>query len=360
MGMNWYRLAQQHALDSWWLDLFGRLYELAPGGDDHHGAWAVRYCRQNKIQLLQSDWDPEEEALDALLKLGWIRLIKEGQKLWVDHRQGKKPTDFQLRSIRKLSIELGCSSVVDTLTNHRYANTVTATYAPEIGMLNQYLKTGFDPYDYTWELENEYLKGFGEWCDMAAEEWIEKASPEDLKEFRDFIENRQPRNTADVPVYEHLAYERFVTPCWLIHFTSEAADIAENGFRFGFDSMQGLGLTTWYTDAKRKSGPGFNFAYPAESKKALEREDSYGSEAVIFWGGGVHGYHTGDEESQIIFWGPSIRKDMIFPLYKQGQGLWECRHPNGRVIIGGRDLKFLIPWVIANRSMLQSILKREK
>ena len=233
-----------------------------------------------------------------------------------------------------------------------------ATYAPEIGMLNRYLKTGFDPYDYIHELETDYLPGFGEWCDMEAEEWIEKASPEDLAEFRKFIESRKHRMGADAPAYEHLAYERFVTPRWLIHFTNDAKDISENGFRYGFDSMQGLGLTTWYTDAKRKSSPGFNFAYPAEGRKAREKQDSYGSEAVVFWGGGVQGYHTGDDESQIIFWGPAIQKDMIFPLYSEGRDTWECRDPNGRVIIGGRSLDFLVPWVIQNTRMLQSILKR--
>ena len=233
-----------------------------------------------------------------------------------------------------------------------------ATYAPEIGMLNRYLKTGFDPYDYTWELENKYLPGFAEWCDMGAEQWIEQASPEELADFRKFIEQRRPDMGTDSPAYEHLAYEHFVTPQWLIHFTNDAKDISENGFKYGFDDLQGLGLTTWFTEARRKRGPGFNFAYPAEGRGARRHEGSYGSEAVIFWGGGVQGYHMGDAESQIIFWGPSIKTEMIFPLYSQGRDEWECRDRNGRVIIGGRSLEFLVPWVIANYRMLQQTLKK--
>lgn len=236
-----------------------------------------------------------------------------------------------------------------------------AQYASEIGGLNRYLRSGFDPWDYTHELE-KYLQGFGEWADMDYETWLEKATPEDISDFRKYIENRKPGRDIDTdkPAYEHLAYEKFVTPTWLVHFTFDAKDIGDNGFRFGFPETRGLGLTTWFTDEVRKKEPGFNFAFEANSRDARSaaRDQRYGDDAVIFWGAGVQGYHDGDSESQIIFWGPSINREMIFPIYQDSKGVWECRNGDGRVIVGGRDFEWIVQWVINNRAMLRKALDK--
>ncbi|MCK9434365.1 MAG: hypothetical protein M0R32_05965, partial [Candidatus Cloacimonetes bacterium] len=61
-----------------------------------------------------------------------------------------------------------------------------SSYSNEIGFLNRYLKEGFDPYDYLYELK-EYLEENGvefpddsEYYEVSPE-WIEKASKDDLE-----------------------------------------------------------------------------------------------------------------------------------------------------------------------------------
>ncbi len=191
----------------------------------------------------------------------------------------------------------------------------------EQGYLKRYLESGFDPNDYAEELA-DWLESeeSGDWRDEDGlpdydklYEWVDSATAGRIEEFRRHIEESRLPSSLDRPVYEHMEYSRLVRPTWLVHFTDDPDDIAENGFKYGWDGTEGLGLTTHFTDNVRKRGPGYNFAFVVGSRDArnaasgyFDADPKYGKHAVVFWVGGVEAYHYGDEESQVIFWGRRI------------------------------------------------------
>jgi len=236
-------------------------------------------------------------------------------------------------------------------------------YGNEISLLNRYLRQGFDPYDY-FQFIPDFLveQGIDEFQGKdihkydpyeLGEKWLATASEKDLEKFEEEMSYREDVGEYHSPSYETMDYLSFVKPTWLIHFTDDPRDIAQKGFQFGHNDLMGLHLTTHKTD--RYKEPGYNFAYPA--KKVIYNSGEYGRHAVIFWGSGVKVWHNGDEEIQIIVWGPSVKKDMLFPIYSDGYSQWVVETYNGR-ILKKSTLENIIEWVINNYRMLQQI--REK
>lgn len=93
-------------------------------------------------------------------------------------------------------------------------------------------------------------------------------------------------------------------PTPLVHWSNSTRQIYKRGFQFGCEDIQRLGLTTYRR--RRTVCPGYNFAFLADSGEAENSERKYGDSAVLFRSSGVQAYHSGDEETQVIFWGPSI------------------------------------------------------
>jgi len=91
----------------------------------------------------------------------------------------------------------------------------------------------------------------------------------------------------------------------LVHWSNSAWEVFVKGFQHGCWDVERLGLTTYYGN-RGKSGPGYNFAFLADSGEAENRKRKYGKQAVLFRSSGVETEHCGDEEIQVIFWGPSI------------------------------------------------------
>jgi hypothetical protein len=101
---------------------------------------------------------------------------------------------------------------------------------------------------------------------------------------------------------------------WLIHFTPVPADIALNGFVKGTSDYTDLGIT--HGSFKREEG--YNFAFTADNANEEyaryycgDNTDNWG--AVMFKANGVEAYHGGDNQYQVMFWGPSARD--IVPIY---------------------------------------------
>lgn len=97
---------------------------------------------------------------------------------------------------------------------------------------------------------------------------------------------------------------------WLVHFSDNAEDIAREGFKYGVDQMDRLGLTTYMSHQEKEYG-GYNFAFIADSREAdfISRDNlipKYGRDAVLFQNSGVRAWHNGDEEEQIIFYGKEV------------------------------------------------------
>lgn len=241
-----------------------------------------------------------------------------------------------------------------------------ASYSNEIGYLNRYLKEGFDPNDYEFELKT-YLENQGQEFDEdleyydIAQEWLGKASKEDLEKFKKWVQNRPPSDMTDSPAYEAMSYNSFVKPTWLVHFTDDPYSIAKEGFKYGHEDTNGLALTTWYTNEARKRHAGYNFAFKVGSRDAriCARQNKYGKHAVVFWGAGVEAYHSGDEEDQIIIWGPSVNTNLIFPVLNE-EGSWVVNDwRNDKLLIKDDDFNKVAEWVVNNNQMLQQIRSKK-
>jgi len=97
---------------------------------------------------------------------------------------------------------------------------------------------------------------------------------------------------------------------WLIHFSDSAVDIARSGFKRGASDVGDLGLT------RGGDGyPGYNFAFLSNR---IEDSEKYGEDAVVFQSSGVHVFHIGDDENQIIFYGPDVKEIICIRKYKDG------------------------------------------
>jgi hypothetical protein len=104
---------------------------------------------------------------------------------------------------------------------------------------------------------------------------------------------------------------------WLIHFSDEAERIADEGFTHGVSDIDRLGLTT-HLHPNEKAYGGYNFAFRAGDRmaEAAAKSKKYGKHAVMFQNSGVHTFHIGDAENQIIFWGADVDpKSIVFLRY---------------------------------------------
>ena len=145
----------------------------------------------------------------------------------------------------------------------------------------------------------------------------------------------------DLPSWCHEMYCRVVKNEWCIHFGNDSQSIAENGFTSGTDNIEKLGIT----GRKDNMGVGYNFAYLVNDRNV--DLSKYGDEAVIFRTSGVLVYHFGDEEHQVIFWGPYAH-DFI-PI-KQGYGGYddyEVYGLDGQVLYSGKPSE-IANWASTN------------
>ncbi len=161
---------------------------------------------------------------------------------------------------------------------------------------------------------------------------------------------------AEAPTWKHMHLDtKKLLPrtSWLVHFSDDAGDIWHNGFIYGADQMDRLGLTTYFSDKNRKSEPGYNFAFEANSRDAriAEGQGKYGRNAVLFQNSGVRCDHFGDEEEQVVFWGEDVNpKNIVF--LKKEDGDWNVMSRynlgNGGNVLFTGDFTEVVKWVQAN------------
>src|SRR4051812_38904112 len=101
--------------------------------------------------------------------------------------------------------------------------------------------------------------------------------------------------------------------------------------------MDKLGLTKYIGDNEKKYA-GYNFAFEALGRDAnwSASQGKYGKHAVLFQNSGVHCYHYGDEETQIVFYGADVSPKNIIYLRNEG-GDWQVMPAYE---IRGRDYLF--------------------
>lgn len=255
---------------------------------------------------------------------------------------------------------------------------IKLSYANEEAYLSRYLKGGIDPWDYQhrfWEyiaeeagdeghpdhglflqhIERDLDSVDSDEDDQAmAEQWMENASGDQKDRFIEWIDDNKGNYGYESPPYEALMHQEYRKASWLVHFTTKAVDIGRNGFQYGHPDIDGVHLTMWKQD--RKQTGGYNYAFDAYDQMGLSDGVKYGSEFVVFWSSGVAAFHRGDGEDQIIFWGPSVRPDMIFPVVNDNNG-WSVEDSSGRSMFMSQQIVPVVNWVMANWQMVQRAQK---
>ena len=267
---------------------------------------------------------------------------------------------------------------------------IEETYSEPNGALLRYMKAEeFDPYSnwYSiceWIVANNYLRKLKRFLPNArtAEDLQEEdpelfyklpktAQEECAKWCIDDIRNNDPANA---PTWVHMSLQKkqlLPRSTWLVHFTDNPSDIADQGFTIGMDQMDRLGLTTWIkNDSFDKKSGGYNFAFRALSQYANNAayEKKYGADAVIFQNSGVEAYHYGDEENQIMFHGKDVDHRNIVVL-RRSEGDWIVkgnkpkRLKSGKIYYEEIDLftgeyENCVKWVIQNFAQYRRVLTR--
>jgi hypothetical protein len=160
--------------------------------------------------------------------------------------------------------------------------------------------------------------------------------------FNEFINTANYKVDAEeLPAWMTMDFIRIVKNEWCIHFTSDAYNIAREGFTGGTPDVEALA----YTGAGRqKPYAGYDFAFLINDNSV--DFNNYGNEAVIFRASGILALHYGDEQRQVVFWGPSV-KDII-PIKKDEYSYdWNIEGLNGQVFKCGKPSE-LADWATNN------------
>jgi hypothetical protein len=204
---------------------------------------------------------------------------------------------------------------------------------------------------------------------------LENMSDEHKQMFTDYVVNQLGHDSpAEAPTWHHMDLNKdklLPRTTWLVHFSNDAADIWRNGFKYGADDMERLGLTTHYSEKHRKREPGYNFAFVATSRDAVNstrggrssynRTPKYGKHCVIFQNSGVEAEHYGDEENQVVFWGEDVKpRDMALIVKDSDTGDYAVKanqnwKENKEYIFTGTFEK-CVAWVIQNWSRYGRVL----
>jgi hypothetical protein len=174
----------------------------------------------------------------------------------------------------------------------------------------------------------------------------------------------------EAPTGMHMDFEAQITkPVWLTHFSENAYDIAHEGFTRGIADPEKLGLTTFINnDSFEKEGGGYTFAFLSDSNdaeysanKASQHSGGYGEDFVMFVNvGGVKAYHWGDEESQIIIWGPSVDSRDLILVTKDDDDYSVNFHPTkaGKrdVVVSGLSYREASNWVQQNYDQYRKMI----
>jgi hypothetical protein len=255
---------------------------------------------------------------------------------------------------------------------------ITEAYSRENSWLLKYMKDHeFDPYGAWYEICDWLDKNdmFDMVSKLAGEEIT---SVDQLNEFEadlfyklpadvqkecaeEVVEYIIQNNPAEAPSWAHMSLKNkkpLPNTTWLVHFSDDASSICHNGFKYGMDQMDKLGLTTYFKKDAKAYG-GYNFAFAALSRYAVHAayEKKYGRNAVIFQNSGVECMHHGDEEDQIIFWGADVNPKSIVYLKEDG-GDW-CVVPRDfdkREFLFKGTFEKTVNWVIQNYQQYRKVL----
>lgn len=188
-----------------------------------------------------------------------------------------------------------------------------------------------------------------QWDDYEMAEALSEYFETDLKPFcEDFIRYVSYHGDTDVPLFCAADFRREVHNEWLVHMTSSSniPGLYKEGFSYGVD-IDNLAYTPGIGTTNYKYGAGYDFAFDADDASVAEKS-GYGDCAVLFQASGIQIYHWGDEQYQVIFYGPSAR-NLIFLFQDNETGMWYVDSEiTGRKLVEFESLEFLVQWCISN------------
>ena len=232
----------------------------------------------------------------------------------------------------------------------------------------RYLNAGIDPHDFG-HLLNDFFEDEG----IESPEGFDEDEPFEFPSSKEFEQYRKPfiswvedklstnpgLSDALAPTYLFMNGATLIPrQTWLIHFSDDADDIARNGFEYGAEDFTALGLTTHLSEKRRKSKPGWNFAFTADDRSVRIGSKKYGKSAVLFQSAGVEAFHDGDNESQVVFWGPNVKER--FYLHNEG-GDWRVQDPRtDKVLFTSENIFDTIKWVQANHGQYRKVITNDQ
>lgn len=164
---------------------------------------------------------------------------------------------------------------------------------------------------------------------------------DDFIEFcNDYLDERSWDN---IPLYLVADYEGTVNNQWLVHMTDNLDGISKEGFSYGV-GIDELAYTPARGTTKYKYSGGYNFAFRLSD--AYRAEGTYGHYAVLFRASGIMIWHYGDEEHQVIFYGPSAH-DIIIIDNDYGDWVIDSRITGNRLVRFAK-LEDACNWAINN------------
>lgn len=264
-----------------------------------------------------------------------------------------------------------------------FLKTITEKYSEDNRAFLSYMKAGaeFDPYQ-SWFYVCQYCERHGIMDDVSevageevsdADEMMEhepdlfyKLDDHTQKEIAEWATARHMNDDpSDAPTSAHMdlqSQKLLPRTTWLAHFTDAPYDIWHSGFTKGMDQMDRLGLTTHFTDAAKKYG-GYNFAFLADGRHAwwAAQKGKYGTRGVmLFQNSGVHCYHYGDEEDQVVFWGADVDpKHIILVTHEDGdwcvKAVRDLGGERGDILFRG-EYQAAVKWVMQNHRQYAKLL----
>lgn len=173
----------------------------------------------------------------------------------------------------------------------------------------------------------------------------------ELSEYADdFVKYVSYYGDTEIPLFCVADYVKDIHNEWLVHMTDNYSGVWHEGFNVGVE-IDDLAYTPDRGGTKWKYGPGYNFAFEADQADVAEHS-GYGKYCILFQASGVEIYHHGDEQYQVIFYGPTA-KNLIFiekPDYGDYAGMWciEDEQYSGRYLCHFDDLQDAVYWAINN------------
>lgn len=132
---------------------------------------------------------------------------------------------------------------------------------------------------------------------------------------------------------------------WLIHFSNNAKQIYNTGFKYGVNNKEFLAYTE-YNDIidEIKNREGWNFAINTTNIENVVLGLNYGNSAVMFQSSGIEALHPSEMDKEVIFQGKYIKpRDMVY-LRKQRDG-WCVVARNDRIVYKNNNIKNVVAWV---------------